>query len=566
MGLLRRWFPAAAHDEKIRMKKVKENLFGALMAGLFALAQAGWAQTDDDAGELPPVMILSEAPQAESRSVTLLSGDTITLGGIQEVRDIQTVLPNFTVFDANNTRMPKFSVRGLRENSFGAGQAAIGMYVDGIPYTDMMSRGLSLYDIEHIEFLRGPQGARFGAGAAPGGVVNVRTRQPGAAWSTTAGLGFGEYETQEARLNSSGPLTEQIGLSLSGLYNDREGFVTNLPTGQEIDERESVAGRLQLVLTPSDAWTIRLTASSESHHDGFVPTYSPLTDAGSHRVNRDVPGFVDTDVSTYSLSADFSGQHLNFSSVTAFINWEQDLQQDFDFTDNPNYDYDPLNPQKRHLPLIGVSQPDVEQVSQEFRIGSNDITNSYQWSFGAYYSDREMDNISGSRYMDGVYDPRIPPIGGRYAGINNDGIVEDFVSSQSSDEDIALYWQSSFSLDSGLTLTGGLRYQNSDRSINRSSSSNSVSASDDWDDVLPKIGAAYRLSDTDTLYTSVAKGFQSGGFNFFGGTPESAQYDSAESWNYELGWASSWNGGQVHTRVAAFYSDFENYQIYRLNP
>ena len=232
------------------MKKVKQNLFGALMAGLFALDQAGWAQTDDDAGELPPVMILSEAPQAESRSVTLLSGDTITLGGIQEVRDIQTVLPNFTVFDANNTRMPKFSVRRQRENSFGAGQAAIGMYVDGIPYTDMMSRGLSLYDIEHIEFLRGPQGTRFGAGAAPGGVVNVRTRQPGAAWRTTAGLGFGEYDTQEYRLNSSGPLTEQIGLSLSGLYNDREGFVTNLPSGQEIDGRESIAGRLQLVLTP----------------------------------------------------------------------------------------------------------------------------------------------------------------------------------------------------------------------------------------------------------------------------------------------------------------------------
>ena len=83
---------------------------------------------------------------------------------------------------------------------------------------------------------------------------------------------------------------------------------------------------------------------------------------------------------------------------------------------------------------------------------------------------------------------------------------------------------------------------------------------------MPKIGAAYHLGETDTLYASVAKGFQSGGFNFYGGTPESAQYDSAESWNYELGWASSWNDGQVHTRVAAFYSDFENYQVYRLNP
>ncbi len=554
------------------------------MVGLCMLGQTGLAQSEEDAGELPPVMIISEAPQTDSRSVTLLSGDTITLGGIQEVRDIQTALPNFTVFDANNTRMPKFSVRGLRENSFGAGQSAVGMYVDGVPYTDMMSRGLSLYDVDHIEFLRGPQGTLYGAGAAPGGIINIRTRQPGTEWGGSAGLGYGEHNTQEYRLNASGPLTEQIGLSLSGLYNDMDGFVTNLATGKEIDSRETFAGRLQLVLTPSEPWTIRLTASSERYDDGFTPTYNPNSnnphsDTGPFKVRRDVPGYVNTDVNTYALSADFSGEHLSFSSVTAFRNWEQDLQQDFDFTDDPKYDYEPIDPQKRHIPLIGVSQPDVEQVSQEFRIGSNDTTNSYQWSFGAYYSDREMDNISGSWYTDGVYVPDPPPnenplIGARYAGINGDGNVEDFVSSQSSDEDAALYWQSSYSLDSGLTLTGGLRYQNSNRAINRWKNSDDprtteddpISKKDDWDEVLPKLGASYRLGETDTLYASIAKGFQSGGFNFYGGTPESAQYKSAESWNYEIGWSSSWNDGRVHTRVAAFYSDFENYQVYRLNP
>ncbi|GIT05931.1 MAG: hypothetical protein CM1200mP29_13420 [Verrucomicrobiota bacterium] len=196
------------------MKRVigKNVVTVSMVVGICVVGETGLAQSEQDAGELPPVMIISEAPQTDSRSVTLLSGDTLTIGGIQEVRDIQTVLPNFTVFDANNTRMPKFSVRGLRENSFGAGQSAIGMYVDGIPYTDLMTRGLSLYDIDHIEFLRGPQGTLFGAGAAPGGVINVRTRQPSAEWRTAAGLGYGEHNTEEYRLNTSGPLNEQIRL------------------------------------------------------------------------------------------------------------------------------------------------------------------------------------------------------------------------------------------------------------------------------------------------------------------------------------------------------------------
>lgn len=532
---------------------------GSTLAVLGALGQGGLAQSDGDAGQLPPVMIISEAPQTESRSVTLLSGDTITLGGIQEVRDIQTALPNFTVFDANNSRMPKFSVRGLRENNFGAGQSAVGLYVDGIPYTDMMSRGLSLYDVDHIEFLRGPQGTLFGASAAPGGIINVRTRQPGAEWVGSAGLGYGNHGTQEYRLNASGPLTEQIGVSFSSLCNDRDGFVTNLPTGQEIDGRESVSGRLQFVLTPSEPWTIRLTASSERYDDGFTPTYSPLSDAGPFKVSRDVPGYVNTDVTTYALSADFSGEHFTLSSVTAFRNLEQDLQQDFDFTAIPQ----PVA-EMGFIPVIGVSQPDVEQFSQEIRLGSGDANESYQWTLGAYYADREMDNVSGSLYPAGLFHPLYITDANPSGFIP--GPVPDYTTSTLSDEDTALYWQSSYTLESGLTLTGGLRYQNSERSINRSNSSNSVSSSDDWNDMLPKLGASYSLSETDTLYASVGKGFQSGGFNFYGGTPESAQYDSAESWNYELGWSSSWNDGRVHTRVAAFYSDFENYQVYRLNP
>ncbi len=538
---------------------IKPLALGSTLAVLGALGQAGLAQSDEDAGQLPPVMIISEAPQTESRSVTLLSGDTITLGGIQEVRDIQTALPNFTVFDANNTRMPKFSVRGLRENNFGVGQSAVGLYVDGIPYTDMMSRGLSLYDVDHIEFLRGPQGTLFGAGAAPGGIINVRTRQPGAEWGGSAGLGYGDHGTQEYRLNASGPLTEQIGVSFSSLYNDRDGFVTNLPTGQDIDGRESVAGRLQFVLTPSEPWTIRLTASSERYDDGFTPTYSPLSDAGPFKVSRDVPGYVNTDVTTYALSADFSGEHFTLSSVTAFRNWEQDLQQDFDFTAIPQ----PVA-EMGFIPVIGVSQPDVEQFSQEIRLGSGDANESYQWTLGAYYADREMDNVSGSLYPAGLFHPLYITDANPSGFIP--GPVPDYTTSTLSDEDTALYWQSSYTIESGLTLTGGLRYQNSDRSINRSNSSNSVNSSDDWDDMLPKLAASYSLSETDTLYASVGKGFQSGGFNFYGGSPESAQYDSAESWNYELGWSSSWNDGRVHTRVAAFYSDFENYQVYRLNP
>lgn len=520
-------------------------------ATLSALGQAGLAQ-EEASGELPPVMVISQAPETETQSVTLLSGETITLGGISEVRDIQTALPNFTVFDANNTRMPKFSVRGLRENSFGAGQSAIGMYVDGVPYSDMMSRGLSLYDVDHIEFLRGPQGTRFGAGAAPGGVVSIKTRQPGAEWGGNAGLSFGDHDSQEYRLNASGPISDTLGVSISGLYNDRDGFIKNVPTGSEIDSRETTAGRLQFVLKPSDPWTLRLSGSTERYDDGFMPTYNPLSDGGPHKVNRDFPGYVDTDVDTIALTAEFDGSQYDFSSVTAYRSWEQDLQQDFDFTAIPV-----VMPQLGFFPVIGVSQPDVEQFSQELKLSSEE-SETFNWTAGAYYSDRDTDNVSGSLYPQGM----LHPLYGQLPGP-----IPNYTTASMNDEDKALFWEGDLlASQAGITITAGLRYQDSDRSINRSSSTASVNDSDDWDAWLPKLGVSFALNERDTVFASAAKGFQSGGFNYYGGTPESAQFDAAESWNYEIGWSASWNGGRLHTRAALFYSDFEDYQVYRLNP
>ena len=520
-------------------------------ATLSALGPLGMAQ-EESAGELPPVMVISEAPETESQSVTLLSGDTITLGGIQEVRDIQTALPNFTVFDSNNTRMPKFSVRGLRENGFGAGQSAIGMYVDGVPYTDMMSRGLSLYDVDRIEFLRGPQGTRYGAGAAPGGVVSIQTRQPGTEWGGNAGLGFGEHESQEYRLNASGPISDTLGVSISGLYNDREGFIKNLATGSEIDSRETTAGRLQFVLKPSDPWTIRFSGLTERYDDGFIPTYNPLSDAGPFKVNRDFPGFANTDVDSIALTAEFDGSQYDFSSVTAYRSWDQDLQQDFDFTAIPV-----VMPQIGFFPVIGVSQPDVEQFSQEINLRS-EVSDTFDWALGAYYSDRDTDNVSGSLYPQGMVHPQFGQL---------PGPIPNYTTSAMNDKDTALYWEGDvLATQLGVKITAGLRYQNSDRSINRSSSTSSLNDSDDWDAWLPKLGVSYALSERDTLFANAAKGFQSGGFNFFEGTLDSSQYDAAESWNYELGWSASWNGGRLHTRVAVFYSDFKDYQVYRINP
>tara|TARA_Y100000739_G_C20544952_1_gene435439 strand:- start:28 stop:1236 length:1209 start_codon:yes stop_codon:yes gene_type:complete len=223
-------------------------------------------------------------------------------------------------------------------------------------------------------------------------------------------------------------------------------------------------------------------------------------------------------------------------------------------------------------PVIGFSQPDVEQFSQEFRLSSNEGEN-YSWSLGAYYSDRETDNASGSIFPEGLVNPMA------VSNENPSGLVplDSFNTiARMNDEDSALFWESDFLFGQSVEITTGLRYQNSDRSIKRSSFTaselfgNSITSSavgsNDWDAWLPKLGISYAFSQRGSVFANVAKGFQSGGFNFYDGSPDTAQYDSAESWNYEIGWFASWNGGRFNTRAVVFYNDFEDYQVYRLNP
>ena len=384
-------------------------------------------------------------------------------------------------------------------------------------------------------------------------MVSIKTREPGAEWGGNAGLSFGDHNSQEYRLNASGPISESLGVSISGLYNDRDGFIKNVPTGSEIDSRETTAGRLQFVLKPSDPWTLTFVRFAERYDDGFMPTYNPLSDVGPHKVNRDFPGYVDTDVDTLALTAEFDGSQYDFSSVTAYRSWEQDLQQDFDFTAIPV-----VMPQIGFFPVIGVSQPDLEQFSQELKLSSEE-NETFNWALGAYYSDRDTDNVSGSLYPQGMLHPQFGQL---------PGPIPDYTSASMNDEDKALFWEGDLlALQIGIKITAGLRYQDSDRSINRSSSTASVNASDDWDAWLPKLGVSFALSEQDTLFASATKK----AFSLEVSTTTAARRSRLNMTRPSRG-TMSLAGPLSGTVVACtpvrqlFYSDFEDYQVYRSNP
>jgi iron complex outermembrane receptor protein len=538
------------------------NLFfqGSLISAvlLSALTVRGQNQviTNSSTYQLPVVTVYGAEPGESpgvtepANAVTVLSGEQVRPGGITTTRELGTYLPNVTVFDANNDRTPKFSIRGMRENNFAAGDPAVGFYVDDVPYTDLNSRGVALFDVERIEFLRGPQGTLFGANG-PGGVINVVTRQPGDQWEGNAGISYGTYEAQSYEMSVRGPIiAETLSIGVAGIYSKRDGFVENLFNGSHPDDKKTLAGRLQVGWTPTETLQFSLTLHGQSFDDGFVPTYYSAVDESPFDVKRDFNGFVDTDQWGVALKGSFDNDIVKVTSVSSYRNWEQDLEQDFDFSPMPG--------------RIGFNYPELEQWTQEFRVQSRDETAPLKWLGGAYFSHAASRQNSGSVEMFPLPSVPLPP-------------PNTFRTLADADADTyAVFGHGVYTVCENFDLVAGLRFTYDDRSMDRvlqlensfvpTSPISGFNASESFTDLSPKFGSVYRVTDQFELYGSVSRGYQSGGFNAANDTANDARFGSSHSWHYEVGAKSRFWEDRITANGALFYTDSENYQVYRTNP
>jgi iron complex outermembrane recepter protein len=506
-----------------------------------------FAQNSSSPAQLAPVTVTGAAvasiPQSSPSAATVVSGEEVQVGEITSTRDLTAQTPNLSVFDGNNERSPKFSFRGFRENNFGVGEPVVGLYVDGVPYFDINSRGLALFDVREIQFVRGDQGTLYGASGV-GGVINVLTVQPQNQTHGYAEASYGNYNAQDYQIGIGGAIvTNQLFFSVNGLDTTRIGFVYNNINHDQPDSQDTLALRGVLRWTPSDPWDIALTADAGRYNDGFVPTYVPGSDLSPFNVSRNVNGFVDTDYLDEALRIGYEAGSFRVTSVTTHRQWQQSLMQDFDFSAFNGED--------------GYNNPRLDQWTEELRVESPDPTATLKWRAGLYYANGNLQNDSGSVGFAAPF-----PVG------NN----PTFSDSQS--DTYALFGQATYTMWEKLDLTAGLRltydYRNMQRTDHYPPSEGGfilgVNLSDEFTAAQPKLAVAWHFTPTLETYVSATDGYQSGGFNPNVDTPSLSKFSPERDWQFELGAKSSWLNNKVSANAALFYTVAHNYQTYRLNP
>lgn len=491
-----------------------------------------------------------ETPQDVPQSVRVMGETALRDAGIRSMREASFLVPNLFINEFTSRRLTFPTIRGVGS---GVGDPAVTTYIDGVPQLTINSTNLPMLDVERIEFLRGPQGTLYGRNSI-GGLIHILTKRPGDALAFRGGGTFGNYDLQEYELGASGPLVaDELFFSLAGLHSSRDGYTFNTFTGNDVDDRDSLFGRGQLLWTPDERSEIRLTFHGEKSRDGGF-ALSELTGLRRqpHRISQDFEGVAHRDLLGTSLTWNYFGDEVDFVSISGFQDWDVFETSDFDFSF-----------------IDGIrrrTEESQQYFSQEFRLSSSEDRPvelgegaQLRWLGGLSFFVSDSDRLAANNFRPDGAGILFPPA---QVGLDTQwGDFEDF--------SIAPFGQVTLILDERLELTGGLRYdfEHKEGTVNHTFEtggftvlSTSTNLDRDFDAVVPKFSAAYHFSDNVMAYGLAAMGFKAGGFNLNAPTGR-LSFDQETSWTYEVGVKSTFLDERLAVNASLFHIDWDDLQL-----
>ena len=199
---------------------------------------------------------LIEAPV----SITVLDEQRLRDAGRQHFEDVLAAAPNLH-WAAGTSRPRYFQIRGIgeREQYEGAPNPSVGFLIDDIDFSGA-AMPATLFDVERIEVLRGPQGMRYGANALAGLIV-MRGHDPAgdAGFATEASLG--DYDSRSIGVMATAPVESlDSAWRVAVQQHVSDGFRENAFLGRDdTNDRDELTARAKWRWRAGDATTLDLT-------------------------------------------------------------------------------------------------------------------------------------------------------------------------------------------------------------------------------------------------------------------------------------------------------------------
>ncbi|BDY04786.1 TonB-dependent receptor [Ferrimonas sp. YFM] len=479
-------------------------------------------------------------------SVTVVDTARMQEQGGEHFEDVLKNIPNLSWAGASS-RPRYFQIRGVgeQEEYQGAPNASVGFIVDDI---DLSGIGMaaSLFDLDQVEVLRGPQGTRYGANALAG-LIYVKSNDPTENFEAGTEVTLGEDDLMALGAYASGSASDTLLYRASLQQTQQNGFRDNLYLGRDdTNERDELTGRLKLRWLASDSLTADLTVLHADLDNGYDAW---TLDNNGFDTLTDQPGEDSQTTTGASLKLSWAASSaVSLVSVTSFADTEARHAYDGDWA-NPDYwsnlqceDWETGDAVPCQYDYWWDKQQERTTYSQELRLVSGEegriFGGTTDWLVGVYAMKLDESNDLQSFY---------------------NGWEDVFLKSDYEATNSAIFAQ----LDSELgewILSAGLRVEH--RSSDYSDDSGEAFSPSEtmWGGHL---SASRYLADNHLGYVRIARGYKAGGFNMDvpANLPGAKEFDNETLYNYEVGVKSGWLDGALSTNLALFYMDRQDQQV-----
>lgn len=529
--------------------------------------------------------------------------------GVKDISAIARTTPGLNFAPGANGGN-SISIRGIASN---IGASTTGVYIDNTPIqARQVGAGQSggtvfptVFDLERVEILRGPQGTLFGAGSQ-GGTVRFITPAPGLSEYSAYGraeLAFtdGGDPTYEAGAAVGGPIIEdKLGFRVSAFYRNQGGWVdrASFKEGYQ-DLRKNENDRTSLVLRGALAWkpaeNIKITPSlfyERSKLKGTESLWLTLIPAASKPINGNpYRESSDDEFILPALDVEFDAGPFDIVSNTSYFDRKR-----LTISDYTTFFTQILTGQTQNIPPVpsfyATSEFPIRQkiFTQELRFQSNG-SGPLSWVVGGFYqrarqSARQLTPTLGMDDFIGFLTGGLtaeqlfgyPLLPANPSTTLQAPLTADLLD-RTTDEQVAVFGQFDYELTDWLTLTAGARYAETKFNFtNRQEGQlagglTSGAGQQKENPFTPKFGVSIRPAEGQLLYATAAKGFRTGGANTpiassvcgdelqeigLGASPDT--YDADTVWSYEVGTKNQLFDRRVSLAASAFYIEWSGIQ------
>ncbi|WP_227340334.1 TonB-dependent receptor [Sphingopyxis sp. P8] len=499
-------------------------------------------------------------------SVTAFDDTAIKEAGFTNSLSIGDQVPNLEIKTFGG--VPNIFIRGVGNNDFNASSIGpISIYRDDVVVASTGSQIFSLFDLERIEVVRGPQGTLFGKNTT-GGAIQFFSKLPDDIFEGNARVGYGRFDLFEAEATASLPLAEGLSVRVAGIVRRRDGEKTNLFNGEDVINVDEAAARAIIRWQPSSDTDIRLSVGGGRDRSDYLENKPVGTINGA-----DLFGYTDPFPDKANL-LNFNGPSRNYSD-NVFVNLS--VAQDFgDFSFRSLTGYDKSEVDNR-VDVDGgplrideiVFLTDAEQVTQEFQLSYD--RGPLNAIVGLYYFQEDLDADSDADLLGELTFAQ--------------GALPLITRATRKNKAYAIYGQASYAVIPTLRLTLGGRYTiDKVRATHRADLIEGyfdadipngtpvplvpfASLKDTFKSFSWRVSADLDVTDDILAYASIDRGFKAGGFNIgiITSVAERTQVDPEYLTSYEIGLKTTLFDRRLRLNLSAFYYDYTDLQVLSVN-